>query len=282
MNKTLTKKDYLSCYGLKMVNAKKLWNKGCTGKGKVVAVIDTGCCEHSMLQNNVIGGKNFTCEDNADENNYIDYNGHGTHVAGIISLVAPDAKLLILKALDKSGGGSYKCITEAIKYAISQNVDVISMSLGGLDRDESMYSAIKDAIRRNISVVCAAGNDGDGDSKTEENNYPGAYNEVIEVGAIDKNYKITDFSNSNKNIDLVAPGEGIVSTYLNNEYKKLSGTSQATPFVSGILVLLKQYFEEQFGRELTEMEMYSHLVKNTIDLEDVSRTMQGNGYLRIK
>ena len=91
-------------------------------------------------------------------------------------------------------------ITEAIKYAISQNVDVISMSLGGLDRDESMYSAIKDAIRRNISVVCAAGNDGDGDSKTEENNYPGAYNEVIEVGAIDKNYKITDFSNSNKNI----------------------------------------------------------------------------------
>lgn len=282
MNKTLTKKDYLNCYGLKMVNAKKLWDKGYTGKGKVVAVIDTGCYEHSMLQNNVIGGKNFTCEDNMDENNYTDYNGHGTHVAGIISLVAPDAKLLILKALDRNGGGNYKNITNAINYAISQNVDVISMSLGGLESDESMHEAIKDAINRNILVVCAAGNDGDGRCDTEENNYPGAYNEVIEVGAIDENYQITNFSNSNKNIDLVAPGEAIASTHLNNEYAELSGTSQATPFVSGVLVLLKQYYEKQFERELTEMEIYSHLIKNTIDLEDISRSMQGNGYLCIK
>lgn len=282
MDKTLTKKDYLNCYGLKMVNAKKLWDKGYTGKGKVVAVIDSGYCEHDMLQDNVVYGKNFTSEDNMDENNYTDYNGHGTHVAGIISLVAPDVKLLILKALDSNGSGSYESITEAIRYAISQNVDVISMSLGGLDSDKSMYNAIKDAISRNILVVCAAGNDGDGNGKTEENNYPGAYNEVIEVGAMDENYNVTSFSNSNKNIDLVAPGEGIVSTYLNNEYKKLSGTSQATPFVSGILVLLKQYFEEQFERELTEMEMYSHLIKNTIDLEGISRSMQGNGYVCIK
>ena len=282
MNKKLTKKDYLNCYGLNMINAKKLWNEGCTGENKIIAVIDTGYTYHEMLDNNIIDGKNFTYEDNNDTNVFVDYNGHGTHVAGIITLVAPNVKLLILKALDRNGGGNYKNIADAINYAISQNVDVISMSLGGLESNENIYEAIKNAINRNILVVCAAGNDGDGKCETEENNYPGAYNEVIEVGAIDENYKIANFSNSNKNIDLIAPGKNIVSTYLNNEYAELSGTSQTVPFVSGILVLLKQYYENQFERKLTEIELYSLLIKNTIDLENISRLMQGNGYLCIK
>lgn len=276
------KNEYLNCYGLRMVNAKKLWDVGCTGKGKVVAVIDTGCSQHEMIKDNILSGLNFSLDDGRNRQVYNDYNGHGTHVAGIVSLVAPDAKLLILKVLDKSGNGSYTNIIEAIDYAVSQKVDVISMSLGGMEGDESLHGAIKNAIENNILVVCAAGNDGDGESDTEENNYPGAYNEVIEVGAIDENLNITRFSNSNKNIDLVAPGEKIISTHLNNAYAELSGTSQATPFVSGVLVLIKEYYEREFGRELTEMEIYSHLIKNTMDLDNISRTMQGNGYLCIK
>lgn len=276
------KNKYLNCYGLKMVNAKKLWDSGCTGQGKVVAVIDTGCAQHDLIKDNILAGLNFSSDDGRSRQVYNDYNGHGTHVAGIVSLVAPDAKLLILKVLDRNGSGSYTNIIEAIDFAVSQKVDVISMSLGGMEGDESLHGAIKNAIDNNILVVCAAGNDGDGESITEENNYPGAYNEVIEVGAIDENLNITSFSNSNKNIDLVAPGENIVSTHLNNAYAELSGTSQATPFVSGILVLLKEYYEREFGRELTEMEIYSHLIKNTVDLDNISRTMQGNGYLCIK
>ena len=280
---------YTIPYGINMINATNLWAKGYTGKGVVVAIIDTGCdTKHPALIGRIIGGRNFTTDDNSNPNIYNDYQGHGTHVAGTIAGnttkvgitgVAPDAKLLILKALDKSGSGRMEWIINAINYAVAQRVDIISMSLGGPQDTKELHDAVTKAVNNNILVVCAAGNRGDNaNANTDELDYPGAYDEVIVVGAIDSNKNIAAFTNSNKYVDIVAPGVNILSTYKNQTYATLSGTSMATPHVSGALALLIEWANKEFGRKLTEAEYYSQLIKCTVPLT-FSRKLQGNGYV---
>lgn len=277
-----TQNGYLPM-GVNMINAPYLWRNGYTGKDITIAVIDTGCCtNHPDLKNNIIGGKNFTTENNGNPNIYDDYNGHGTHICGTICAngrikgVAPNAKLLILKVLNKYGNGNLQSLVNAINYAINQKVDIISMSLGCPVDITEFHNAIKNAIANDIVVVCAAGNSGDGNSKTDEYDYPAGYNEVISVGAIDNTRLCATFTNSNKEVDCVAPGVGIVSTFLNNEYRSLSGTSMSVPHVTGAIALLKQWSTEEFGRKLSEVELYAQLIKNTVEL-NADRTLQGNG-----
>ncbi|MGL6105075.1 S8 family peptidase [Romboutsia sp.] len=280
---------YTIPYGVNLINAPAIWNKGYTGKGVTIAIIDTGCdTKHPALSGSIIGGKNFTTDDKSNPNIYEDYQGHGTHVAGTIAAntnnvgitgVAPNANLLILKALDKNGSGSITSIINAINYAIQQKVDIISMSLGGPSDVKALHDAVVLAINQNILVVCAAGNRGDnGNPNTDEFDYPGAYDEVVEVGAIDKNKNIAPFTDSNKFVDVVAPGVAILSTYKNQSYATLSGTSMATPHVTGALALLIEWSIKEFGRKLTESEYYAQLVKCTNTL-NYARTLQGNGYV---
>lgn len=273
--------------GIEMIQAPKIWNQS-KGKAIVVAILDTGCeITHPDLAGRIIGGKNFTDDDKSDPEVYIDYNGHGTHVAGTIAAisnnigvvgVAPEASLLIIKVLNKRGSGQYEWIINGINYAIEQKVDIISMSLGGPEDVPELHDAIKRAVAANILMVCAAGNEGDGDSRTDEFGYPGCYNEVISVGAIDLSRNSTDYTNSNNEVDLVAPGSEIVSTYLNGQYATLTGTSMATPHVTGALALIKPIVNENFGRELTEPELYAQLIKRTIPLGNSPR-LEGNGLL---
>lgn len=280
-------KDYIPD-GINMINAPFMWSKGITGKNVKIAVIDSGCdITHKDLKNRIIGGRNFTTEDNGNINKYEDYNGHGTHVCGTIAAsnnnygvtgVAPDAQLLILKALDKNGSGSMKNIIEAINFAISQKVDIISMSLGTSTDVSQLHQVIKKAVDSNILVVCAAGNEGDGSGSTDEFSYPAGYNEVISVGAVDFSKSAARFSDSNKEVDLVAPGVNIISTFLNGQYETLSGTSMATPHVAGFLALLIEWSKKEFERKLSEAELYGQLIKNT-DTLPILRTLQGNGLL---
>ena len=273
--------------GIELIQAPAFWTKS-KGQGIKVAILDTGCdTGHPDLQNRIIGGRNFTDDDHGDENNFSDYNGHGTHVAGTIAAeensagvvgVAPQAELLIVKVLDGSGAGSYTSIINGLMYAIEQNVDIISMSLGGPIDNPLLHMTIKQAVNQGILVVCAAGNEGDGNEKTDEFAYPGSYNEVISVGSIDLNRHSSRFSNSNNQVDLVAPGEQILSTYLDGGYATLSGTSMATPHVSGALALIKQYANKEFDRQLTEPELYAQLIKRTIPLGH-SPTLEGNGLI---
>lgn len=274
-------------YGVSMINAPNLWNLGYTGKGVTIAIIDTGCdTTHPNLAGRIIGGRNFTADDNSNPNIYKDYQGHGTHVAGTIAAsksntglvgVAPEANLLILKSLDKSGSGKIEWTINAINYAISQKVDIISMSLGISQDIPQLKQAIIRATSSNIIVVCAAGNEGDNaNPQTDELSYPAGYNEVISVGAIDKNKSAARFTNSNKEVDVVAPGVDITSTYPGGKYATLSGTSMATPHVSGAIALLIQWSKNEFKRNLSEMELYGQLIKNTMSL-NMSRTLQGNG-----
>jgi major intracellular serine protease len=280
--------------GVQMIQAPAIWDKSKKGEGIVIAVMDTGCqVDHPDLKDRIIGGKNFTKDFNGDPNNYTDNNGHGTHVAGTIAAtenntgvmgVAPMASLLILKVLGQSGGGNYQSIIDAINYAIkwrgsnNEKVRIISMSLGGSTDVPKLHEAVIKAVNNNILVICASGNNGDNNDKTDELNYPAAYNEAVSVGAIDFLKKITKYSNSNNNVDLVAPGNEIISTYLEGKYAKLSGTSMATPHVSGAAALIINMCEAEFGRTLTEAELYAQLIKRTTTL-GLDKRNEGNGML---
>lgn len=278
--------------GVKMIKAPEFWEKGRYGEGIVIAIIDTGCdINHPDLHDRIVGVKNFTDDDNGQSDIVIDYVGHGTHVAGIIAAnkngtgivgVAPKAKLLIIKALS-IGGGSYSAVTKAINYAVNCKVDIISMSLGGKYKDLSLYKAIKKAVDHNILVVCAAGNDGDGQALAEELNYPAGYNEVISVGSVSYEKKASRFSSTNNEVDLLAPGQGfngngIISTAAGGGYVEMQGTSMAAPHVSGALALIKNWAVDEFKRELTEVEIYAQLIKRTIAL-GYDKSIEGNGML---
>lgn len=271
--------------GVELIQAPKTWDKT-KGKGIKVAILDTGCdTSHPDLQERIIGGRNFTDDDESNPDIFLDYNGHGTHVAGTIAAqendqgvigVAPEASLLIVKVLNKKGSGQYEWIINGINYAIEQKADIISMSLGGPNDMPELHDVIKKAVNNNILVVCAAGNEGDGDDSTDEFAFPGSYNEVICVGAINLERRSSDFTNSHNEVDLVAPGEKILSTYLKGKYATLSGTSMAAPHVSGALALIKSLVNENFGRELSEPELYAQLIKRTIPL-GFSSKLEGNG-----
>lgn len=271
--------------GVALIQAPRIWDET-KGKGITVAVLDTGCdTRHSDLQEQIIGGRNFTDDDGSNPDIFLDYNGHGTHVAGTIAArhngegvigVAPEASLLIVKVLNRNGSGQYDWIIQGIHYAIEQRVDIISMSLGGPHDMPELHQAIQKAIAHNILVVCAAGNEGDGDDSTDEYAYPGCYNEVISVGAINLERRSSDFTNSHNEIDLVAPGEKIISTYLNGKYATLSGTSMAAPHVSGALALIKNLVNDSFSRQLSETELYAQLIKRTVPL-GFSPRLEGNG-----
>ena len=273
--------------GVALIQAPRIWDET-KGKGITVAVLDTGCdTSHSDLQEQIVGGRNFTDDDGSNPDIFLDYNGHGTHVAGTIAArqnddgvigVAPEASLLIVKVLNKNGSGQYDWIIDGIHYAIEQKVDIISMSLGGPNDMPELHQAIKKAIANNILVVCAAGNEGDGDDATDEFGYPGCYNEVISVGAINLERRSSKFTNSHNEIDLVAPGEKIISTYLNGKYATLSGTSMAAPHVSGALALIKNVVNNSFGRQLSEPELYAQLIKRTVPL-GFSPKLEGNGLI---
>ena len=280
--------EYCIPKGIMNLNCEKLWNEGYTGEGIKIAVLDTGCdINHICLKDRIIDYKNFTIE--GDKNDVTDKRGHGTHVAGIIAGnrikqgvtgVAPDCELIICKVIS-SHGGFDEDIIEALEYAIEQKVDIINMSIGGAGIHKTMHDLIKKATELGISVVCAGGNYGDGRADTNELIYPGAFEEVIEVGAVDSNNMICKFSNSNDMIDVCSYGKGITSTFPNNRYAKLDGTSQATPHVSGVLALLKQKFKVEQGRVPTEMELYNELIKYTKQLEGVDKRLQGHGVVHI-
>jgi major intracellular serine protease len=275
--------------GVDLVQAPQLWTTGIKGSSMTIAVLDTGCdITHPDLAGRITGTRNFTSDDGGAVENVTDYNGHGTHVAGTIAAiengqgvvgVAPEANLLVVKVLAGEGGsGKYDWIVEGIQYAIDQGVDIISMSLGGPTDYPPLHEVIQQAVDKNIPVVCAAGNEGDENAETDEFSYPACYNEVISVGAIDFDRNSSYFTNSNNEVDLVAPGEKILSTIPDGKYAKFSGTSMSAPHVSGALALIKTLEETNFDRKLSECELYAQLVRRTIPLS-YPKTLEGNGLL---
>ena len=275
--------------GAKLIGADKFGAQGRYGEGVTIAVIDTGCdISHPDLKDRIIDVRNFTDDDKGAINNVTDYATHGTATASVIASsgkimgVAPKCNLLILKALTRTGG-KISWVTEAIKYATQQNVDIINMSLGCPQPNAEMYEAIKRAIAKDICVVCACGNNSDNNVNTDELNYPAGYNECISVGSISYSRKYSRFSSSNKEVDLATFGEGlngrgILTCCPDGLYKEQKGTSFSAPFVSGSLALLKNWFIDEFRRDCTQEELYAQLIKRTYDI-GVDRRVVGNGAL---
>ncbi len=266
------------------IRADSVWSKfGTQGDSVIVGIIDTGIdYDDSALGGGfgpgfkVIGGYDFVNND-ADP---MDDNGHGTHVAGIVAAdgdslkgVAPHAKLMAFKVLDQYGNGSESDIIAGIEIAADPNnvgnpsdkVDIVNMSLGGSgDPDDAMSTAVDSAVELGITFCIAAGNSG----AFYTIGSPGTARLAITVGAVDSSDNLAYFSSEGPDgricsikPEVVAPGVNISSTYLNNTIETLSGTSMATPHVTGVCALLKS-----LHRNWTPATIKSAVMTTAVDI----------------
>lgn len=234
---------------------------GNTGSGRKVVVLDTGYNYiHPELSSSYLGGKDFVNNDNDP----MDDQGHGSHVSGIITAdgvdqnargVAPDAGIIAGKVLDQNGSGYFSNVVAGVYWAVDGpdgiygtiddfGADAISLSLGtgvpyvykgfcnGVLPD--LTNAIKYAIDRDVTVVVAAGNSG-----KPGVSIPGCISYSTTVGAVNSSDQVASFSGRGNALDITAPGVGIYSTVLGSGYASWSGTSMATPMVSGVVALIK-------------------------------------------
>lgn len=269
-------------WGTHIVQAPALWH-ATKGEGIKIAVLDTGAdLKHPDLAPNIKGYANFTTSNIQDA---MDRQGHGTHCAGIISAVdnnigvvgiAPKAELYIAKVLGDNGSGSISSIIRGIDWAIAQGVDIISMSLGtSVDPGPVFQNAMKKARQHGIVLVAASGNE------STRCGWPAAYDECIAVGAVDRALDKADFSNFSPEVDVAAPGVSILSTYHGNRYARLSGTSMATPIVSGVIALI-QSFARKTGVKATPEMMMQLISQRSVDLGTDGHDVNfGNGLVNV-
>lgn len=267
----------------------------------VIAVIDTGVdYNHLDLRNNIWINTseipdNYIDDDNngyiddvygwdcvSDDNDPMDDNGHGTHVAGIIAAennkiggigVAYNCKVMVLKAGNSSGYFNNSDIAEAVQYAYMNGASVINMSFGGSNISVAVEDALENAYNTSV-LVAAAGNDSACNDISCSNkmcvksiSYPAALPYVIGVMSTDASgNNISAFSNyDHKAYDSVeyevyAVGEAVKSTWPNNKYATLNGTSMAAPTVAGIAALLRSHFSD---REVYSTKFIQSQIVNT-------------------
>ena len=229
-------------WGIDNLNIPAAW-KVTLGKGTVVAVLDTGVSKtHKDLRNQLLSSKDYTQSPSGAD----DKNGHGTWCIGSIVAedngwgmigAAPSAKARSYKVLGDDGSGSVTGIAKAIRDAVDDGVDVISMSLGGPEPDSVIPPALNYARSKGVIVICAAGNEGPNEGTV---GYPGGYDGVIAVAAHDQNNKIADFSSRGKQVFCSGPGVNTRSCWPGDgdgKFSTISGTSMATPRIAAVALL---------------------------------------------
>ncbi len=215
------------------------------GEGTIIAILDTGIqLDHPALAAFITDtGFDFIDNDTIPADVYDGLNnqlvpgsagGHGTHVAGIVHLVAPEAQLMPVRVLGPDGSGNAFTVAEAVLYAIDHGADVINLSMGMPKKSETLVAVIREATLNGVVVVAAAGNEG-----TRDKQFPAAGSCALAVTAVGPNMLKADFASFGSWVDFAAPGDGIYSTFPVNGYATWSGTSMATPFVSGQAALLR-------------------------------------------
>lgn len=228
-------------WNLPAINTLPGWDINKGNQEVIVGVVDTGVdLTHSDLKDHLVEGFNVVSQGNAPQDDV----GHGTHVAGVISALVNNQegvagmtwynKILPVKVLDETGAGSTYSVAQGIIWATDHGAKVINMSLGNYAEAQFLHDAIKYAYDRDVVLIAASGND-----NTERPGYPAAYPEVFAVAATDSSKQKASFSNYGDYIDVAAPGVNIASTYTNNQYAALSGTSMASPHVTALAALIR-------------------------------------------
>lgn len=254
-------------YNIAMMNVPELW-KETMGKGVKVAVLDTGRPQHNDIH--PTGGKSFI------PGYEFDAQGHGSHVAGIIAAIAgndmgvcgiaPDCEDYYGTVLSASGSGSVNSIVSGIRWAVDEvGAKVINMSLGipaGAPLIKELEEACNYANKQGVTVVCAAGNEAGSVGQ------PAKYDSVISVAAVNDKKEHAKFSNVGPEVDFACGGVNVYSTYLNNGFVCMSGTSMSAPALSGLVSLILAHGYSESDEWLSPDEVYNMLKDMAFDVGD--------------
>jgi M6 family metalloprotease-like protein len=239
---------YSDQWGLRAIGAPEAWLQLPAQPASVtVAVIDSGiCADHPDLAGRILTGYDFVEDDSTPQDAF----GHGCGVSGVIAAnadnglgiagVAPHTQILPLRVLDAQGSGTYSDVAAALVYAADSGAQIINLSLGGTQDSRVLRDAVQYAADRGARVVAAAGNTGSSVL------YPAAYPAAVAVGSVSSRLTLSTFSSRGPEIDLLAPGENILTTTRAGSYAPMNGTSFAAPHVAGAAAL-----QLALGRELT-------------------------------
>jgi len=262
-------------WGVDRIDADVVQESNNNGTGINVAIMDTGIdYNHPDLAANYAGGYDFGGNYSGAPNDAdpMDFDGHGTHCAGIVAAVkgngigvigvAPEVDLYAVKVFTDDGYGRYSDVVEALEWCIDTRTDddpdndiqVISMSFGSAysDGDPGIESWINAAFDAGILLVGAAGNEGNAAGVGDNVIYPARYESVIAVAATDSSDNRASFSSTGPDVELAAPGVNIYSTYLDSGYAAMSGTSMACPHVTGTAALVWNAYPEYTNTEVRQ------------------------------
>jgi thermitase len=264
-------------WNMQKVRAPGAWDVTTGSPNVIIAILDTGVdLDHPDLANKIVSNINFSDSPTVD-----DVYGHGTHVAGIAAATTNNgvgvvglgysATIMNVKVLGDTGSGFYSWIASGIIWAADNGADVISMSLGGSSASSILEDAINYAWSKGVVVVAAAGNNGNMVPV-----YPAYYANCIAVAATDASDARPLWSNYGDWVDVAAPGSGILSTFKNDNYVYMSGTSMATPHVAGLAALVFTTVSDTNGDGKLDDEVRSRIEATCDDIG-----VSGIGYGRI-
>jgi serine protease len=270
--------EFANQYAPQQVNAPTAWDTTLGSSSVTIAVVDQGVkYDHEDLsaQFGADKGQDFVDGDGDPYPDVLADEYHGTHVAGIAGATTDNgvgvsgisnSTIISGRALSESGSGSTADIADAIQWAADQGADVVNLSLGGGGYTDTMKNAVSYAVDNGTLPVAANGND-----SASSVSYPAAYSECVAVAALAEGETLASYSNTGPETDLAAPGSDVLSTWTTStKYKRISGTSMATPVVSGVAGLAQAQYD------LSPADLRSHLKNTAVDV-GLSSDEQGSG-----